>query len=97
MMPGAAIDSLSNFQRNTKAHLEELHRTGEPELLTVEGEPGVVVQDAAAYEAMVHRLEELEVITGIQRGIDSAKAGKGRPVDEFFAEMRRKHHVPSPT
>jgi PHD/YefM family antitoxin component YafN of YafNO toxin-antitoxin module len=94
MMPVVATDSLSNFQRNTKAHLEELHRTGEPELLTVEGEPRVVVQDAAAYEAMVHRLEELESITGIQRGIDSAKDGKGRPIGEFLAEMRRKHNIP---
>jgi len=94
MMSMAAIDSLSNFQRNTKAHLDELHRTGEPALLTVEGEPGVVVQDAAAYEAMVHRLEELEAVTGIKRGINSAKAGKGRPIGEFLAEMRSKHRIP---
>jgi PHD/YefM family antitoxin component YafN of YafNO toxin-antitoxin module len=93
MTPVAATDSLSNFQRNTRAHLEELHRTGEPELLTVEGRPGVVVQDAAAYEAMLSRLEQLEAVTGIQRGIDSAKAGKGRTLDEFVTEMRRKHSI----
>jgi PHD/YefM family antitoxin component YafN of YafNO toxin-antitoxin module len=94
MTPVATTDTLSNFQRNTKAHLEELQRTGEPELLTVEGEPTVVVQDAAAYEAMLHRLDQLEAITGIQRGIDSAKAGEGRPVGEFLAEMRSKHRIP---
>lgn len=90
----AVTDSLSNFQRNTKSHLEELHRTGEPELLTVEGEPGVVVQDAAAYEAMLCRLDELEALAGIQRGIDSAKAGKGRPLGDFLTEMRDKHSIP---
>ncbi|RBP37399.1 hypothetical protein DES53_114137 [Roseimicrobium gellanilyticum] len=95
MTPVVATDSLSNFQRNTGARLEELHRTGEPELLTVDGEPGVVVQDAA-YEAMLDRLEQLEAVTGIQRGIDSAKAGKGRPLDEFLAEMRRKHSIAPP-
>jgi PHD/YefM family antitoxin component YafN of YafNO toxin-antitoxin module len=94
MMPVAVTDSLSNFQRNTEAHLEELHRTGEPELLTVEGKPKVVVQYAAAYEAMLQRLDQLEAITGIQRGLDSAKAGEGRPVGDFMEEMRRKHRIP---
>ena len=88
------IRSLSDFQRNAKAHLQKLRRTGKPEVLTVKGEPKVVVQDAAAYEAMLQRLDELEAVTGIQRGIESAKQNKGRPMREFMAEMRLRHRIP---
>lgn len=96
-MPSVAqTDSLTSFQRNTKEHLQKLRRTGKPEVLTVKGEPKVVVQDAAAYEAMMLHLDELEAVTGIQRGIESAKQGKGRPVRGFMAEMRRKHSIPEP-
>jgi PHD/YefM family antitoxin component YafN of YafNO toxin-antitoxin module len=54
------IGSLTDFARNTKAHLKKLKRTGRPELLTVNGKAEVVVQNAAAYQRLIEALEELE-------------------------------------
>jgi PHD/YefM family antitoxin component YafN of YafNO toxin-antitoxin module len=54
------IGSLTDFARNTKAHLEKLRRTGRPELLTVNGKAEVVVQNASAYEQLVKSLERLK-------------------------------------
>ena len=52
------IGSLTDFARNTKAHLERLRRTGRPELLTVNGKAEVVVQNAAAYQRLIELLEK---------------------------------------
>ena len=52
------IGSLTDFNRNTKAHLKRLRRTGRPELLTVNGKAEVVVQSAAAYQQLIESLDK---------------------------------------
>ena len=52
------IGSLTDFQRNTQAHLKRLKRTGRPELLTVNGKAVVVVQNASAYLRLIELLEK---------------------------------------
>jgi PHD/YefM family antitoxin component YafN of YafNO toxin-antitoxin module len=54
------IGSLTDFSRNTKAHLKRLRRTGRPELLTVNGKAEVVVQNASAYQRLIESLEKLK-------------------------------------
>jgi prevent-host-death family protein len=54
------IGSLTDFARNTKAHLQRLRRTGRPELLTVNGKAEVVVQSAASYQRLIEALEKLK-------------------------------------
>lgn len=82
------IRSLTDFQRNTKAHLKRLKSTGRPEVLTVNGRAELIVQDAAAFEDMV------DAIRGIQRGLDSMKEGKGKPFRQAFEEIRVKYKIP---
>jgi hypothetical protein len=54
------IGSLTDFTRNTKAHLEALKRTGRPRMLTVNGKAEVVVQNATAYQQLIESLERLK-------------------------------------
>jgi len=54
------IGSLTDFNRNTKAHLKRRKRTGRPELLTVNGKAEVVVQNASAYQRLLQLLEKLQ-------------------------------------
>jgi prevent-host-death family protein len=54
------IGSVTDFNRNTKAHLKRLRRTGRPELLTVNGKAEVVVQSASAYQRLITLLEKLK-------------------------------------
>lgn len=54
------IGPLTDFSRNTKAHLKRLKRTGRPELLTVNGKAEVVVQNASAYQRLIESLEKLK-------------------------------------
>jgi prevent-host-death family protein len=54
------IVSLTDFTRNTKAHMKRLRQTGRAELLTVNGKAEVVVQSASAYERLIKALEKLK-------------------------------------
>jgi len=54
------IGSLTDFQRNTQAHLKRLKRTGRPELLTVNGKAEVVIQNASAYQRLIESLAKLK-------------------------------------
>ena len=81
------IRSLTDFQRNTKSHLKRLKATGRPEVLTVKGKAELIVQDAAAFEDM------LDAIRGIQRGLDSMKAGKGKPFRQALDEIRARKKI----
>lgn len=47
--------SLTDFKRNSSDHLARLKETGEPELLTVNGEAAIVVQEAGAYQELLRR------------------------------------------
>jgi PHD/YefM family antitoxin component YafN of YafNO toxin-antitoxin module len=82
------IRSLTDFQRNTKAHLRRLKSSGRPIVLTVNGRAELIVQDAAAFEDM------LDAIRGIQRGLDEMKAGKGEPARKVLDRIRAKYSIP---
>ena len=60
MIRADEIRSLTDFNRNTKAHLRRLRRTGRPELLTVNGKAEIVVQNASAYQRLIECLEKLK-------------------------------------
>ena len=82
------IRSLTDIQRNTKAHLRRLKSSGRPAVLTVNGRAELIVQDAAAFEDM------LDAIRGIQRGLDEMKAGKGEPAKVVLDRIRAKYKIP---
>jgi PHD/YefM family antitoxin component YafN of YafNO toxin-antitoxin module len=82
------IRSLTDFQRNTKAHLRRLKSSGRPVVLTVNGRAELIVQDAAAFEDM------LDAIRGIQRGLDEMKAGKGEPARKVLDRIRARYKIP---
>jgi prevent-host-death family protein len=57
---GQDIHSLTDFKRRTSELVQQLHRTKRPIVLTVNGRPEVVVQEAAAYQKLLDRLHALE-------------------------------------
>jgi hypothetical protein len=63
MIRAEDIGSLTDFQRNTQAHLKRLKLTGRPELLTVNGKAEVVVQNASAYLRLIKLLEKLKRVS----------------------------------
>mgnify|MGYP000993031214 CR=1 FL=1 len=82
------IFSLSDFQRNTKKHLQRLKKNGRPGVLTVNGKAEVVVIDAATYEQMQERMDYFDNVEKLRAGIKEADEGKGISAGKAFKQIR---------
>lgn len=89
--PGDVL-SLSEFKRRTRDLIDRLRKTGRPVILTINGKDALVVQDAAAYQSLLDRVEAIEQI---RRGLADVKAGRAKPARQVFARLLHKHGVPS--
>jgi len=93
----SGIDSLTNFKRQTSEYLKQLHESGSPMVLTVNGKAEVVVQDAAAYQRLVElaaRADREEAIAAIHDGLTNAEAGRVKPARKALKILARKYGIP---
>jgi PHD/YefM family antitoxin component YafN of YafNO toxin-antitoxin module len=88
------IHPLDHFKRNTAQFRDRLKKTGQPEVLTVDGKAAMVVQDAEAFEKMLDRLEHLETMESLRQSHADFEAGRSHPADEVHAELRREMGLP---
>jgi len=51
------IKSLSEFKKKTREVFDQLHRTGRPVIVTVNGRPDVVLLDAVVFERKLKALK----------------------------------------
>ncbi len=89
----SGIESLTNFKRHTADYLQQLHQSGAPLVLTVNGRAEVVVQDAAAYLRLLERAARAhvaETVTAIQPGLADAAAGRVKPARKTLKTPTRK-------
>lgn len=91
MIRATAVDSLTNFQKNSKAFIGQLEESKEPIVLTVNGKAKLVVQDAESYQLLLDKVRAAEDLEAIRQGLKESLEGKGRPAAEFFAEFEAKH------
>jgi len=85
------IHSLSDFQLNASEILEQMRGSGNPLVLTVDGNAEMVVLDASAYKSVLNRVDKLEALDGIKRGLEDVAAGRVSPLRAFEEEFRSKH------
>ena len=89
------IHSLSDFKRNTSEFLEQMRGNGHPVVLTINGKAELVVQDATSYQKLLDRVDQLEALEGIKRGLADVDAGRVTPLRQFEQEFRTKRGLPS--
>lgn len=85
------IYSLSDFQRNARAHIERLKQTGKPEVLTVNGQAELVVQNAEAYQHLLDDAEFARSLRALRRSIDEANSNEGRPARQVLEEIAQRY------
>lgn len=93
---GEGIDSLTNFKRQTTKYLAQLHKTGAPVVLTVNGRAQLVVQDAAAYQQLVEsaaKAERDETIAAIREGLADLEKGRTKPARSVLKTLARKYGI----
>ncbi len=85
------IHTLDHFRRRSKEHVDRLQSTGRPEVLTVNGKAAVVVQDAAAYQQQIERIEVLEALAESTAQIKAGEVYDARKaVGKLIDEIKRK-------
>jgi prevent-host-death family protein len=88
------IHPLTNFKRNTSGFVKRMKRTKRPVVLTVNGKAELVVQDASSYQSLLERLDRLETVEAIRRGLKDVEQGRVRDAREALEELRIKLALP---
>ena len=92
---GRDIHSLTDFKHKTPEFVQQLRATGEPIVLTINGKAELVVQDAISYQKLLDRVDQVEGLAGIERGLSDVEAGRVTPLRKFEQEFRAKRGVSS--
>lgn len=80
--------SYSEFRENLSSHFKRLKKSGKPTLITQNGKTAAVVMAPETYESLMMDAEEARSIARLKKAQAQARAGKGRPAAEVFADLR---------
>jgi prevent-host-death family protein len=85
-MKPSQVKPISYLKSHAAEIVRDITESGEPMLITQNGEAKVVVQDAQSYEDMQQTLALLKILTLGRREIE---AGEVIPADDVFAELEQ--------
>jgi len=81
------IHPVTDFTRKTKEYIQRLNDTGNPEVLTVNGEARIVVQSAEAYQKLLDAAELAATLPILRKSLAEAKRGEGRSARAILKEI----------
>ena len=91
LAPSHAVKTVTELRKNLRAVVRQVHRTGRPVVITVNGKPDVVLVDADAYEKRTH---EFVLAKLLAEGEEDIRQGRTRPAREFLEEFKRVRKIP---
>ena len=87
------IMSLSTFKRDSNKVMRQMKKIKQPVVLTVNGKPAIVVQDAESYQKLLELKERSEVAEILRQRLASGSRKKGRPAEDFFNEFFAENNI----
>lgn len=87
------IHSLTDFKKNISEFINQSKETGDPVVLTINGNAELVVETAAAYQRLRQIAEEARVLEGVRQGIEDMNAGRTISLDQFQQHARTKRGI----
>ena len=88
------IHPLTDFKRNTTGFMKKIKKTKRPVVLTVNGRAELVVQDTNSYQNMLERLDRLEAVEAIRRGLEDLDKGRVREARGALEDLRVRLGLP---
>jgi PHD/YefM family antitoxin component YafN of YafNO toxin-antitoxin module len=82
--------SLTDFRQNATETLDRLNKTGEAEILTVNGQARAVLLSPAAYDQMEYKLQLAKDVEVMRKSMKEMDEGKGIELHEAFDQTRAK-------
>ncbi len=84
------IRSITELKRDTSSILKQIHSTGRPVVLTVNGKAEAVILDAESYEKTVRAMNLLKLLIPAEEDI---REGRYTEAVDFFEEFRRAKNI----
>lgn len=81
------IKSVSTFKAKAAEMIEDITETGNPVILTVNGEAKVIVQDMREYEKTQDALALMQILAMSE---ESVREGKVYPLKEAMSRIRKR-------
>lgn len=80
------IKSVSDLKKKTNEIFKQMHRTGRPIIVTVNGKPDAVLLDVKVFE---RKLKALNLGTLLVEAETDVKKRRIRPARDFLKELKR--------
>jgi len=81
--------SLNDFQMQTRKHLRRLKKTGEPEILTLNGHGKVIVQSPEGYQELLEKADLADSVRTLRKRAGDRR-GKDIPAETVLAQIRER-------
>lgn len=88
------IRSLTDFKANTPTFVEDLKKGDQALVLTINGSAELAVMSAATFQRVLEKLDLLDSLRAVRRGIEQADRGESRPASEVLDELRHSVGLP---
>ncbi len=79
------IKSVSDLKKHTREIFEQLHRTGRPVVVTVNGKPNAVLLDPTVFEKKLRVLNLASLLAEAEADVREKRI---RPARTFLSELR---------
>ncbi len=89
MLLSESVRSISYIKAHAAEVLENVAKSRNPMIITQNGQARAILQDLRSYEETQETLAMLKIIAVGEKAVDE---GRVVPIDEAFAEIRRRVH-----
>ncbi len=84
------IKSVSDLKKKTSEIFKQMHRTGRPIIVTVNGKPDAVLLDVEVFEK---KLKSLNLAALLAEAETEVKKGRTRPARDFLKEFKQRAKI----
>lgn len=85
------IKTVSDLKKKTNAIFKQIHRTGRPVIVTVNGKPDAVLLDVEVFEK---KLKAFNLGILLSEAEAEVKEGRIRPARDFLRELKQSAKIP---
>ena len=80
------IKTVSDLKKKTRELFKQIHRTGRPIIVTVNGKPDIILLDVEVFEK---KLKALNLRSLLSKAEDDLNKGRVRAVRSFLKEFKK--------
>jgi len=81
------------FRRRPGDFMKQINKSKRPVVLVVNRKVATVVQDGEVYQRPLDIAARADAREGLRQGLEDARTGRMRPVEEFFKEFEDKYGI----